>query len=349
MADDKADEQTDAQEEQQEEQLDPTLEAFATEGVEGAVKPNDVTEDPFAEDTAEDESSDEEQTEDETEQESEGDESEADEGEDKGEEVSEDKPPAGQTESTEEAADTRELDATGVYDDKPAEDPGEFKPQGDYAFDVKLADGSTRRISSVDEADKFQQDLDNNPELITAGQFALFNRKASAMESGIAAEQAAYNKDKAAFDAQQAQAETRNNIVQGINNGMNYLQSKGLLEPVPAELNTADVRWEDHTDNSAIKQRLDILKYMEAENTARAAAGLEPSFDVVAAHNAMELDRLRQADAQETTDSRNKSRAKASVITGRTQGIVQPTQTTPGRITGTGGTLDDLVTEFASQ
>lgn len=237
---------------------------------------------------------------------------------------------------------TAEPDEAGVYQPPSAVDPGDFKP-GDYSFSIQTTDGKTHRISAPEDADALAASFDINPELISASQFMNLSRKTALMEQGIANDRKSYDQMKEQYDAQAAQQETVQQTYLTINNGFNYLQQKGILEPVPPELDKADIKWQEHTDNAAIKARLDILQYISEENARREAAGLPYSFDPIAAQTAMELEALRTQDRENNSREKTATRTRGAMV-GKKAPYV-PTSEQPGVLVGPARGLDDLATE----
>lgn len=233
---------------------------------------------------------------------------------------------------------TPEEDTSGVYETA-IEDPGEFTP-GDHSFTITLNDGKTYKVTSSEDADAVAELLDENPDLATAKTLIGFNRQLAKMEANIERDRAVYDEQKTAYEAAQSQTAARDTMITNLNNGMNYLESKGLLPELPAALNTADVKWEDHPDDPAVKARLDLLAYMSTENDNRIAAGLEPNFDIIAAYNAKRLEDLQKEEV--TTSKRDKQtrQAKGAMVSGRSPSVVSNQK--PGEIVGVGGSLNDL-------
>lgn len=219
------------------------------------------------------------------------------------------------------------------------DDPGEFQP-GDYSFEVITTDGKTHKIKNPDDADALTDLLDEKPDLINAKNLMEFIRKTSRMEAGIEADKKAHQAKVEQYESVKEQEEVKNKTLISINNGMLYLQQKGMLDAVPSEYDNASTKWEDHTNIPAIKQRLDILKYMENENKARMDVGLEPSFDVIAAHNAMQLEEMKNQKKTDQDTESKKRQAKGAKV-GSTAAYSQ-TNVTKGEIVGEGGSLNEL-------
>lgn len=236
-----------------------------------------------------------------------------------------------------------EADPAGVFADNKADNPGDFKP-GDYSFEITTTDGKSHKISTPEDAEGFGALLDDDPAIIVASQFAKFNSKLAVMEQGIAADKREFDAKKADFDAQQQLDDNRTQMITNVDSGFKYLQSQGKLTAVPTELNTGSVRWEDHRDNEAIKQRLDILAYMNKDNEERLTAGLEPSFDAVSAYNAMRLENMEKTAGQTSKRQVTDRQRKGSLV--GAPSAYEPHGQTKGSIVGEGGSLNDLLRDF---
>lgn len=239
-----------------------------------------------------------------------------------------------------------EKDEEGIYNQPTASDPGDFKP-GDYSFEVKTTDGKTHKITSPEEVDVLTAKLDDNPDLMSASQYTLLNRKAAVMDQGIAADKRQYEANKEQFDKEQANAETRENTLKQWNSEINYLAKSGELPKISEELDKAD--WTDPkiAKEPAVKARLEVFKWMEGENNKRLEAGLEPIKSVIDAHNAMQLENLRQRSKDDVSREKTARQKKGSMVGGST--AFTPSNAPANSIVGTGGSLDDLITEYYNQ
>jgi len=110
------------------------------------------------------------------------------------------------------------------------------------------------------------QDIDKNPESISAYQFGLLNRRSAVMEQSIASDRRNYDADKVKFDEQQEQTATREQYLTQWQGEINYLRQKGELPAITNELNNAD--WTDPkvAAESGVKEALAVFKWMEDEN-----------------------------------------------------------------------------------
>lgn len=239
-----------------------------------------------------------------------------------------------------------EDDTAGVYQPETVDDPGDFKP-GDYSFTVTTTDGKTHTIKTPEDAEAFAQLIDSDPSLITAAQLLALNRGTTRMDLGTENDKRTWEAAKTQFDAVKAQNDLRDTTLVEINNGMKYLESKGLIPPVAKELDSkeAGARWgTDYKDEPGVKERLEILKYMGDENERRLEAGLMPSFDVSAAYNALQLEKL-QKQAQETDQTESDMRRQRGAMVGG-QAHYAPEPPRSSDIVGIGGSLDELLTQY---
>src|ERR1039458_898029 len=244
---------------------------------------------------------------------------------------------------------TPEKDETGVYAPVTAQDPGQFK-QGDYSFTIQTADGKTRRISTVEDAETLAGELDNNPELISASQFLMLGRKTASMEQGIAAEERTYQAQKEQFDQQTEQAQSREQYLTQWQGEVNYLRGKGELPALEASLNNAD--WTDPkvANEPGIKETVELLKWMQVENDRRMEAGLPADLSVVSAYNARQLELIRSEDRETTSREKTLTRSRGAMV-GKKAPAAPSSGAARGTITGTPHSLDDLATEayYAAQ
>lgn len=238
---------------------------------------------------------------------------------------------------------TPEKDPEGVYEDKKAENPGDFKP-GDYSFEIKTTDGKTHKFSAPEDLDAFAATLDDEPESISASQFSVFNRKAALMEQGIASDRKEFEVNKAEFDRQQTLNETRETHLKQWNSEINYLSKEGKLPEISSENNKADWSDPEVAKDPAVSARLELLKWMTDNNDKRIEAGLEPMSSLVDAYNTRRLEEFEsQNDEKKKTDT-SKRREQGNRVGGNAP--YSPEANPKGGIVGKGGSLSDLVTEF---
>jgi hypothetical protein len=236
-----------------------------------------------------------------------------------------------------------EKDEAGVYKEPTIEDPGDFKP-GDYSFSITTTDGKTHNFATPADLDAFATTLDDNPELISASQFSLFNRKSALMEQGIASDKKEFDANKEKFDAEQNLQTTRNNMITQWNKEINYLAKSGDIPEISDENNKADWADPEVAKDPAVVARLALFKWMETENNKRMDAGLEPMKSILDAHNAMQLESMRGQEKKVADKAKEVRRAKGAMVAGPTSHISE--EQPKDSIVGTGGSLDDLVAEY---
>lgn len=253
-----------------------------------------------------------------------------------------------ESEKEESAESTPELkpekDEAGVYEPI-AKDPGEFQPKGDYSFEVTTKDGKTVKISTPEEAEKFADRIDSEDDLLSARQFVQFNRNFSKMDRSIEKEESDYKTEKEQFDTQTAAQEVRDEQIQQWNNGLNYLQAKGKLPEIAKGVDVPG-GWEKNPDDPGVKARMDIFKWMEVENKAREAAGIDEITNVVDAFGLMQAEQESTAADTERKAETKARQKKGSMVGGNAP--YTPEQDQKGSIIGTGGSLRDLEAEYTN-
>jgi hypothetical protein len=222
-------------------------------------------------------------------------------------------------------------------------DPGEFVPN-DYSFEVKTADGKTVKISTPEQADELLAKLDENPELMSASQFGILNRKTAIMESSIETERKVFEAEKAQYEAEQALVETREEVIQQWDKEIKYLANRGEIPVISDDKNTANWSDPEIAKDPAVKARVEIFKWMETENNKRIDAGLEPIKSVLDAHNAMQLEAMKNEAQTQEVKEKDTRRKRGAMVGGDSPYI--PESNVKGSIIGEGGSLNDLVNDF---
>ena len=226
----------------------------------------------------------------------------------------------------------------------PVVNPGDFQPS-DYSFEITTTDGKTVKIATLEDADAFANRLDENPELISASQFMQFNRKVAGMDVGIASEKKAFDQNQEAFEAQQAVDTARQESINQWDKEVNYLAERGELPPITPAQNAAD--WTDPkvAAQPGIKERVELLHWMDTENDRRITAGLEPMRSMLDAHNAMSLEAMRKGEVEADDKDAQARRARGAFVPPSSS--PEPfEQKKSGTIVGLGGTLDDFASEM---
>lgn len=233
--------------------------------------------------------------------------------------------------------------------DDPVDDPGEFKP-GDYSFEVKTTDGKTHKITSPEEAYELAKTFDENPELASASQFMALASKTALMERGLAEDESKYKAQKEQYDQAQEAIKTRNETIQRWDKELKYLEGAGQIPKLDPKLDTpeAGTKWATEFRNEpGVKERMDILDWVQKENTKRIEAGLEPMTSILDAHTAMRLEQTLQANADTVSREKEQRRARGSMVGGTAPH--KPENNPSNSIVGLGGSLDDLLTEYVNQ
>lgn len=268
--------------------------------------------------------------------------------EEENDEPAENKPEEG--EATEEAEAERqtpdgtevEEDQAGVFDDETTEDPGDFKP-GDHSFTVTI-NGTRTKVTSLDQADQLAEDPDAFKD---AKQLIRFMDKRSDMRTAIADDKKSYDEQKSKYDERQQLTEIRNERLNTWANELDYLTKRGDIPDVKADLNTAEagLKWAtDYKDEPGVKERLEIMAYMDGESKNRQAAGLPPMTSMIEAYNEMQLKNLKTDQQTQHSEDIRTRQQRGSRVAGPSPHI--PADSSSGEIVGSGGTLNDLVNEL---
>ncbi len=227
-----------------------------------------------------------------------------------------------------------------------AADPGDFQP-GDYSFEVETTDGKTVKISTPEDAESFASRLDNEEGLINASQFLNFNRKTAAMDIGIAADKKAYDAAQVVYKEAAAEEQVRTDSLAQWGRELEYLRGQDELPPLKPELNSADWTDAEVAKDPGVAATVELLSWMDSENNRRIDAGLSPITSVLDAHAAMQLQAIKSA-AKASDDKDRSTRQRKGAMVGSGAATEEPLVRQGRDITGSGGTLDDLVGEYAA-
>lgn len=214
-------------------------------------------------------------------------------------------------------------------------DPGEFKP-GDYSFEVTIG-GKTEKITNLDEANKI---ADNPENFSTPRELMDFLGKQSDMRDGIRQDQREWQTKKDAFDTYTESTTQREETLNNWENEINYLVEKGDLPPIAADDEYANWSDPEVAKHPGVKERLDLLQYMQSENAIRTKAGLQPFSSMVDAQRSMRLDNMETEAKQTTTKEKEVRKAKGAMVGGSTSAA--PARLPKDVIVGEGGSLNDL-------
>lgn len=229
----------------------------------------------------------------------------------------------------------------------PPPDPGDFKAQGDYSFEVTTTDGKTLKISSIEEADAFASKLDENPELITVSQLTKFYDGRMDMRGGLRDEQKAFDDQQKDFQDYKTFQETQAKEIVQLNNEFNYLTKKGDIPAVKPEHNTAEAGklWATSLRNEpGVKERMDIIEQMSAEEREFTQENLPYNKNAINTYRSMQGDNNAQKDREEKTTERENRQKRGSMV--GSNAAFTPTTSSKGSIIGEGGSLTDLVSEY---
>lgn len=189
---------------------------------------------------------------------------------------------------------------------QPIPDPGTFTPQ-DHSFTVELASGKTVTIRTPEQADEIGDDPEN---FETPKQLLDFVRKAQKMQTQIDRDQEDYDKKKAAYDEQKELIELISQEETRIKNEFAYLVDNGDLPKLPK--NSETIEWAKSKD-PAIKEHMEIIKFMEKESAKRQAKGLAPitsPIDAFAAYQVQQAKKNKTKANQEAGEQRKANSAR---------------------------------------
>lgn len=219
------------------------------------------------------------------------------------------------------------------------EDPGEFVPSNTYSFSVVLTDGKTYNVKTLEDAEAIGSLLDENPELITASKFIEFNRKVTAMDTGLQREKTDWESKTAKYTEYKTVQDQRDATINQISNGFSYLENKGLLPKIAESM--VDKIWIEHPSEPGIKERLALLDFMSKENESRIKAGLAPSFDVDLMFERMQTAQNKSKESEEKKRENEARKVRGSMVGGA--GKTVSNTKLSNAIVGTGGSIDDIV------
>lgn len=216
-------------------------------------------------------------------------------------------------------------------------DPGEFTPN-DYSFDIKLADGSTVKISTPEDIEALGADV----EFASASDLIKTQANYTRMLTGIENDKKAYDAQKSEFDSHQETVQQQEQFISGIESGMGYLESNGSLPPVPKQYENADWSDPEVAKQPGVKERVAIINYMATENAKRDKAGVPRLMSVLDAHNSMELDGLKQANIARVNAAKAATKARGAMVGGESSQSQGGANVPDNMIVGTGGNIRDI-------
>lgn len=175
------------------------------------------------------------------------------------------------------------------------EDPGDYQA-ADYSFEVTLKDGKTVKVSTPEEAEKLADDPDN---FETPKQLMDFINKQNKMNRNLDRDHDKWESQKKTFEDQTAVETERQEKVDSLVKGFEYLTAKGFLPEIAKEDLTADWNDPEIAKHDGVKEQIALMNYMVKENASRTKAGIPVLASALDAFNAWQLDTNRQKDEQQ--------------------------------------------------
>lgn len=192
------------------------------------------------------------------------------------------------------------------------EDPGEYTAE-DYSFEVTLKDGKTHKVSTPDEADKLAEDPEN---FETPKQLMDFLTKSNKMQRNLDRDYDKWEGQKKEFDKQTSTQAERQQTVQSLVSGFEYLVSKGFLPKVEDKDAKADWSDPEVAKRAGVKEQIELINYMTKENAAREKAGVPILGSALDAYNAFQLDSGRKQEEEQHRIAGETRRAAGSRVAG---------------------------------
>lgn len=205
-----------------------------------------------------------------------------------------------------------------------AVDPGEYVPV-DYSFDVTIydADGNKPRTVKVSSVEEFDALLEADSNFGNYAALAKAQRAADKMESNSERDLAKWETDKETYDTEAELTNGRLTILNNVANEMAYLAGRGDLPTITKELEEANWSDPEIASQLGVKERIEILQYIEKENAILEKAGLAQNNSPIAAWRAMQL----EATKTKAVDER-KVAGEARKAAGAKVGGSQPAEAT---------------------
>lgn len=211
------------------------------------------------------------------------------------------------------------------------DDPGEYKA-ADYSFEVTLASGKTVKISTPEEAEKLADDPDN---FETAKQLMDFINKQNKMQRNLDRDYDKWEAKKKEHDGQVEQQKEREQVVQNLANGFEYLIGKGLMPAIDPQDSVADWNDPETAKHAGVKEQIALINYMQKENAAREKAGIPVLTSALDAYNAWKLETNQQEAADERKNAgvaRKAASARVAGVSSSQQGTYVPKGIAVGRV-----------------
>lgn len=210
-------------------------------------------------------------------------------------------------------------------------DPGDYTP-ADYSFEVTLANGKTVTVKTPEQADEIADDSDN---FETPKQLMQFITKSNKMQRNLDRDFEKWESQKKTYDEQVAQQQERDQVVQSLAAGFEYLIAKGMMPAIdPADAN-ADWADPEVAKHPGVKEQVALINYMTKENAQREKAGIPLLSSALDAFNAWQLDTGRQAAEAEhraAGEARRAAGARVAGVSASAQAPFVPKGISVGRV-----------------
>lgn len=211
------------------------------------------------------------------------------------------------------------------------EDPGEYKP-ADYSFEVTLKDGKTVKVSTPEEAEKIADDPDN---FETPKQLMDFINKQNKMVRNLDRDYDKWESQKKTYDEQVATEKERQETVQNLANGFEYLIAKGLMPKIDPADAVADWSNPEIAKHAGVKEHIELINYMTKENEARQKAGIPVLSSALDAYNAWKLENAGKQEEEERKtagEQRRAAGARVAPVSSGSTGAYVPKGISVGRV-----------------
>lgn len=205
-------------------------------------------------------------------------------------------------------------------------DPGEFKP-GDHSFDVTVydPDGKNGKVVSITSVEQFEQLLEDDKNFGSAAALMKAQRQSVKLENALEQERKDYDLLKAEYKQEQDSVKAANDQLTQMAAEFDYLTSKGELPPVARKYVNADWTDPEVAKQPGIKERAELLQFIEKENSARAKLGIKPFSSVIDAFNQFDRERAKTATKDKAKQAGETRRAAGARVAGSSPSPVNGT------------------------
>lgn len=205
-------------------------------------------------------------------------------------------------------------------------DPGEFKP-GDHSFDVTVydQDGKNGKVVSITSVEQFEQLLEEDKNFGSAAALMKAQRQSVKLENALEQERKDYDKLKAEYQQEQDSVKAANDQLTQMAAEFDYLTNKGELPPVARKYVNADWTDPEVAKQPGIKERAELLQFIEKENSVRAKLGIKPFSSVIDAFNQFDRERAKTATKDKVKQAGEIRRAAGARVAGSSPAPVNGT------------------------